>query len=205
MARIYVPNFSMHVYNRGNNRLSIFAEDTDCEIFLKMLQAATAWHDVAVHEYILMTTHFHLIATPNRETAMASAMKQVGERYSRYFNRRHHRTGRLWESPYRGKHLLDERQWLICARYVVQNPVRARMVPTPADHRWSSYRAHGLGEESDWLVPHAAYLGLGSNDVERRTAFRTLCDEPLPEAELVCIRNHWVMPGTAVVFAGLTN
>jgi putative transposase len=203
MPRMYLPNVSLHVYNRGNNRTSIFAEDIDCEVFLRMLKSATAWHDVAVHEYMLMTNHFHLIATPSTETAMAGAMKQVGERYSRYFNRRHHRTGRLWERPYQGKHLMEERQWLICARYIAQNPVRARMVLAPGDHQWSSYRVHALDEESDWLVPHAVYLGLGSNDEERQSAFRALCNEPLPEADLVCIRNHWVMPAPADAFAGV--
>jgi putative transposase len=184
----------MHVYNRGNNRTCIFVEDADREVFLRMLKAAAAWHNVFVHEFVLMTTHFHLIATPGTDTAMAGAMKQVCERYSRYFNRRHRRTGTLWEGRYRAKHLLDERHWLICSRYIVQNPVRARIVATPGGYRWSSYRVHAECEEIDWIVSHPAYLALGSNDDDRRRAFRAICAELLPEADLIAVRSNWALP-----------
>ena len=203
MRRVYFPKLSVHVYNRGNNRTSIFEENTDCEVFLRMLKAATAWYDVSVHEFVLMTTHFHLIATPNTETALTGAMKQVGERYSRYFNRRHRRTGTLWESRYRAKHIMDERQWLTCSRYVVQNPVRAGMVAAPGAYQWSSYRVHGMGEDTEWLVHHAVYLGLGLNDKDRQAAFRAMCDEPLPEVDLLCVRNNWMVPLPDVALAAV--
>jgi putative transposase len=194
MMRTYFPNLSAHVYHRGNNRMAIFSEQTDCDVFLNILAAAAEWHDVSVHAFVIMTTHFHLIATPNTETALPAAMKQVGERYVRYFNRKYRRTGTMWEGRYRAKHLTDERHWLTCLRYVEQNPVRARMVATADAYPWSSYGVHGLGRSVDWLVPHAVYLRLGATDEERRTAYRVLCAEPLPEADLIGIRNTWTKP-----------
>ncbi|HEV8346523.1 MAG TPA: transposase [Vicinamibacterales bacterium] len=182
---------SAHVYNRGNNRMGIFTQDADCDVFLRILAAAAECHGASVHAFVVMTTHYHLIATPNSETAMAGAMKQLGERYTRYFNRKYGRTGTIWEGRYRAKHLLDERQWLICLRYVEQNPVRAGMVATPDAHYWSSYRAHGLGAVIEWLVPHELYLGLGATDEERRAAHRAICADPLPDADLDSVRNCW--------------
>jgi REP-associated tyrosine transposase len=192
MARRFLPGISSHVYHRGNNRMTIFQEAIDCEIFLTMLEDAANRHGTSVHAFVIMTTHFHLIATPSSEISLASTMKQLGERYTNYYNRRHNRTGTIWDGRYRAKHLLEERYWLTCLRYVEQNPVRARMVRSPATYRWSSYGVHALGHAIEWLVLHSLYLSLGATADERQAAYRAICAESLPEADLVCVRNNWV-------------
>lgn len=194
MARIYIPQLSLHVYHRGNNRMTIFEQDHDREVYLKLIEAASARHDVSIHGWVLMSTHIHAVVTPSNRTALPSMMKELNERYVRYFNRKCHRSGTLWEGRYRAKHLFDEQQWLTCLRYVEQNPVRAHMVRAPDAYPWSSYAAHGLGAAPEWHVRHAVYLKLGANDAERQAAYRALCAEPLPDAELACIRNHWLTP-----------
>jgi REP-associated tyrosine transposase len=203
MPRIYLPGISAHIYHRGNNRLAIFSVETDSEVFLTMLKTAAARHGLVVHAFVIMTTHFHLIATPETKTALSGTMKQLGERFVGYYNRKHHRTGTLWEGRFRAKHITDERYWLTCLRYVEQNPVRAGIVATPDAHRWSSYGFHAFGHQPNWLVHHPVYLRLGSTAEQRQTAYRAICAEPLPEPELVCIRNYWRTRRTEVEFAGV--
>jgi putative transposase len=201
--RIFVPDASVHVYHRGNNRIAIFGEESDCEVFLRILKTAVESYDTAVHGFVLMTTHIHVLATPKTETALAGTMKQLGERYVPYFNRKYRRTGTLWEGRYRSKHIADERQWLTCLRYIEQNPVRAHMVPAPDAYRWSSYSAHARGEGFEWLVPHPVYLKLGRNDEERQAAYRAICAEPLPQSDLMCLRHDWDTSKSVLELAGV--
>ena len=173
--RIYVPGLSLHVRQRGNNRCSIFHEDSDYESFLAMLQSAARRHGVAVHAYALMKTHTHLLLTPSTELGTAKAMQQLGVRYVMYFNRKYERIGTLWTGRYGAKAIQDERYWLTCLRYIEQNPVRANLVAQPDQYRWSSYGTHGLGRDSEWLTTHPLFEALGANAETRQAAYRAIC------------------------------
>ena len=128
-------------------------------------------------------------------------MKQIGERYTRFFNRKYRRTGTIWEKPYESKPIMNENYWLTCLRYLEQNPVRAGMVPTAGAYRWSSYAFHAQGGGPRWLVPHPEYLKLGAAPDERQTAYRAICGELLQETDLVCVRNNWTTPAALPVAA----
>jgi putative transposase len=188
MRRIYLPGVSVHVIRRGNNRMSIFGDDEDREVFLTILRWAAEMCDLWMHALVLMTNHFHFIATPQNEKALPKTMKRLGERYARHFNRKRGRSGTIWGARHRALLITDEVYFLTCLRYVEQNPVRAQMVSRPEAYRWSTYGVHALGEPSGWLVPHAVYLGLGSNPEERQAAYRALCGAMLTEAQLASIR-----------------
>jgi putative transposase len=193
--RNHVPGISLHVFNRGNNRTSIFDEDIDREWFLAMIERAFERRDVSVHNFVLMTTHFHLMVTPTREHALSKAMHEVGHRYAEYFNRKYTRTGGLWEGRYHAVGICDDSYPLVCQRYIEQNPVRAKMVSGPDGYRWSSYRMYALGEPCSWLVPHGTYLALGRSAEERRAAYRALCAEPVPGEAIVRLRRPWGRTG----------
>jgi len=79
------------------------------------------------------------------------------------------------------------------------------MVASPDGYRWSSYAFHAFGRQPDWLAPHPVYLKLGSNAEQRQAAYRAISTEPLPEPELVCIRNYWRTRRTEIEFAGVDN
>ena len=113
--------------------------------------------------------------TPRVVTALPKAMQCVGRRYVQFFNRRHERTGGLWEGRYRSAMLDDERYWLNCLRYVELNPVRAGLVDRPEGYRWSSYRTHALGVADALLTAHPLYLGLGGTPAERQHTWRGRC------------------------------
>jgi putative transposase len=184
MRRLCLAGISAHVIRRGNNRSPIFADAADYELFLALLEFASARRGIEVHAYGLMTNHYHLIVTPSTQTALPRVMQDLGREYVLAYNRKHGRIGTLWTGRYRAIPITDERYWLTCLRYIEQNPVRAKMVERPGDYRWSSFRFHGFGEALPWLTPHPVYIALGSTAEERQTAYRRLCGEALSEAEL---------------------
>ena len=177
-TRNIVSGYPFHAIVRGNNRQAIFIDDEDRRGYKAVLQTAGSAHGLEVHGFVLMTNHVHLIATPARPESLALVMQAVGRQYVRHFNRRHGRTGTLWEGRYRASIIQEDRYLLACLRYVEMNPVRAGIVGSPEAYSWSSHRHH-LGLEVDPLVsPHNVYWGLGNTPFDREDAYRRLFDEP---------------------------
>ena len=187
-ARIQIADLAHHIINRGNNRSDIFRAEQDYLFFLVALRDASVRHRLDVHAYALMTNHFHIVATPRTERGLSEAMHAVGTKYSGYFNRRHARTGSLFEGRFKSSVIDTDSYWFTCMRYVELNPVRAGLVSDPADYRWSSYCANALGVHDRLLVPHFLYTSLGESTVYRQQSWRELCGEAIPQDELFEIR-----------------
>ena len=180
--RLDQPGLPQHVIQRGNNRGACFFADDDYYHYLHWLRKAAGDHGVAIHAYVLMTNHVHILATPAKPGALATMMQSLGRRYVRYVNGFYKRTGTLWEGRYKAGAVDSENYLLRVYRYIELNPVRASMVTHPREYRWSSYGTNSGDEESDWLKPHRVYLALGSGSAERTEAYRALFrDEIDPE------------------------
>ena len=172
--RLTLPNTPLHVIQRGNNRSVCFGSDDDCLFYLDHLADISIKLGVAVHAYVLMTNHVHLLATPQDAEGISQLMKRLGQRYVQYFNRTYRRTGTLWEGRFRSCVVGEELYFLGCHRYIELNPVRAGLVALPAEYRWSSHGVNAHGETHPLIRPHAIYAGLGLNDGERQAAYRAL-------------------------------
>jgi putative transposase len=181
--RVYIPGAAVHVIQRGNNRGPIFSDDQDYLTFLEFLKTSAAKRDTSVHGFNLMKNHYHLLVTPGHKTALARTVKHFGQCYVQYYNRKYGRTGTLWDGRYRDPIVAEERYFFTCLRYIERNPVKAGMVNSPEEYRWSSYRFHAYGQPSAWLVPHPLYLALGKTPKERQAAYRAL-SKLLPDADL---------------------
>jgi putative transposase len=172
--RFFVADIPAHVLQRGNNRQAIFFAENDYRVYLGWLAGAAKRWNCAVHAYVLMTNHVHLLVTPQDAEGISRLMQYVGRRYVPYVNHEYRRTGTLWEGRFKSS-LVQARSYLLaCYRYIELNPVRAGMVHGPADYAWSSYRTNALGEESPILRAHSDYLALGRSDRERQNAYQTL-------------------------------
>src|SRR5258707_14582744 len=147
LGRYFLPDQPLHVIQRGNNRGAIFFDDEDYRLYAGWLAEAAVQYGCAVHAYVLMTNHVHLLVTPARETSLPRTMQSLGRRYVRHINAIRRRTGTLWEGRYRAAPIDSEAYFLACSRYVELNPVRASMVGHPRQYRWSSYRSHALGAD----------------------------------------------------------
>jgi putative transposase len=179
----------MHVILRGIDRAAVFFDDGDRQRFLEWLAAAAAQESVAVHAYVLMTNHVHLLMTAERDAGVPAVMKHLGQRYVQYVNRTYHRTGGLFEGRFRSAVIEADAYLLACQRYIELNPVRAAMVAAPGDFPWSSYRANALGERNTVVTPHALYRDLGGSDDARLAAYRRLFADALGVELLQRLRN----------------
>lgn len=118
-------------------------------------------------------------------------MQGIGRLYVAEFNRRHDRTGTLWEGRYKSCLVDTDEYVLSCYRYIELNPLRAGLVAKPSAYRWSSHRVNvGYEEDSAFLQPHGTYLALGRTHEARRAAYLRLFSAPLSGDQLRDIRVH---------------
>lgn len=188
LPRNVVPGLPVHVIQRGNNRQAVFFSDSDYRLYLDSLRLASARAECAVHAYVLMTNHVHLLVTPGTPQSLSQLMQSVGRRYVRYVNGIYRRTGTLWEGRFKSAVVDSDRYLLTCMRYIEMNPVRAGMVNKPDEFRWSSYPRNALGRSNGIITSHALYEALGSDLRARCAAYRSLFDGILEYDELSAIR-----------------
>ncbi len=188
LPRFCPPGIAQHVIQRGNNRSICFADERDFAAYAKWLKEYATKFQVAVHAWVLMTNHVHLLVTPASAQSLSLMMQALGRRYVRYFNHQYQRTGTLWEGRFRSSLVQSDRYLLQCYRYIELNPVRASMVGDPVNYNWSSYRCNGLGVKSMLCTPHEQYLRLGRNKNERLKAYRALLQSHVEKELLAQIR-----------------
>lgn len=138
--RIEFEGAVYHITTRGNAQNSIFFTDSDRHAFLEILAKAVDRYGWLCHAYCLMTNHYHLlIETP--EPNLSRGMRHLNGVYTQWMNRRHKRTGHIFQGRFKSILIEKESHLLEVARYVVLNPVRANMVTSPRAWPWSSYAA----------------------------------------------------------------
>ena len=169
--RLALPGYPHHVIQRGNNRQPIVLDEADRRMLYSLWLEESQRHKVAVNAYVLLDNHFHMLLTPPSDEAMSLMMQSVGRTYVRYFNKRHNRSGTLWEGRYKSSLIDSEGYLLTCMAYIDLNPVRAGLAESAEDFSWSSYK-HLAGQSIDKLVtPHALYWGLGNTPFAREAEY----------------------------------
>jgi putative transposase len=173
-ARTALPGYTYHVIQRGNNHQLIFASDADRREMLELLFEASREHAVAIHSYVLMDNHLHLLLTPTTSEGLSKMMQHMGRSYVLRFNKQQGRSGTLFEGRFRSALVQSECYLLACMAYIDLNPVRAQIVAQPRDFTWSSF-AHYSGGLSDRLItPHPHFFNLGNTPFSREKAYQEL-------------------------------
>lgn len=175
--RIEFAGALYHLTSRGDRREPIFEDDDDRLTFLRTVAEVVKRFNWRCQAYCLMTNHYHLVVeTPDGN--LSKGMRQLNGVYTQATNRRHRRTGHLFQGRFKGV-LVDKDSYLLeLTRYVVLNPVRARMVLEPRQWPWSSYRATA-GEEPvpEWLAADAVLSQFGKHRDEARRLYRQFVSE----------------------------
>lgn len=197
LPRLYFPGCAQHVIQRGNNREACFYAEADYKAYLSFLKDAAAKYQVAIHAFVLMTNHVHLLVTPQNAQGVSRMMQAQGRKYVQYFNYTYGRSGTLWEGRFKSTVVDADNYLLTVYRYIELNPVRARMVEHAADYPWSSYQGNAMGKAIVLLSPHPLYLNLGPTTAERQSAYRALFSGLMSEHDIATIRHAtnkaWVL------------
>jgi putative transposase len=184
LPRLVIPNQPHHIIQRGNDRQLIFRDAADHLFFLDRLREGSRQFKVAIHAYVLMSNHLHLLATPSDEQGLSKMMQWIGRHYVPYFNHKYERTGTLWQGRYRATVIDSERYLMMCSRYIELNPVRAGIAQTVGDYPWSSYQHH-VGIKSDPIVTdHPLYWSLGNTPFDREAAYKKLIEQGVSEQDV---------------------
>lgn len=201
LPRLVIPGQPHHLIQRGNDRQPIFREAEDYQQFLRWLHESARQFHVAIHAYVLMTNHLHLLVTPVDDTGLGRMMQWIGRYYVPYFNKKYQRVGTLWQGRYRAAVIEAENYFMACSSYIELNPVRAGMVSEPAAYPWSSY-AHHVGGRSDPLITdHPLYWSLGNTPFDRELAYKFMVEQAGHENQIDAIRiateKSWVLGSDA--------
>ena len=148
LPRITVCDIAHPVTQRGNRRQQIFIEEDDYGLYRDVLAQHCVANGVEVWSYCLMPNHVHLILVPDTEDGLSRALGEAHRRYSGYINARLRVTGHLFQGRF-GSVAMDEDHLMAAFRYVAMNPVKANLVATATDWRWSSTRAHVAGYDDE--------------------------------------------------------
>ncbi len=161
-----------HVTSRGNERRDVFRDEADREAFLKILGRTVGLFRWTLHAYVLMDNHFHLLLeTP--EPTLSRGMRQLNGLYTQAFNRRHRRSGHLFQGRFKSVLVDKETHFLELSRYLVLNPIRLGAARSARAWPWSSYRAMaGLASAPAWLETDATLRGFGGKRGAAEEAYR---------------------------------
>ncbi|MDA8169750.1 MAG: transposase [Nitrospiraceae bacterium] len=183
IARAVAIGYPHHIVQRGNNRQSVFFEEADRDVYFSLLKKYSDKWRSSILAYCLMTNHVHLLVTPKADESLFKMMQGITLCYTQYVNRTYNQTGRLWESRYHSC-IVDKEDYLwSVARYIEQNPVRAKMVRKAELYPYSSAEAHILGVRNDLLGDELF------SDQQRRD-YIAFVREKIPEREINELKYH---------------
>lgn len=170
--RIEFPGALYHVTARGNAQGNIYLQDSDRQVFLSLLHNTNERYNWVCHAYCLMDNHYHLLIETGSNN-LSRGMKYLNGVYTQSFNRTHQRIGHVYQGRYKAILVEKEAYLLELCRYIVLNPVRARMVRSPKDWRWSSYRATaGQVKAAPCLMTDWVLSVLGNTRAEAQQRYR---------------------------------
>ncbi|MFH1078759.1 MAG: transposase [Pseudomonadota bacterium] len=157
VARIIAPQYPHHITQRGNNRTDVFFDDDDKATYLSALKNYSEQWSVKLWAYCLMTNHVHLLAVPEDGVSLSRCIGRTNLLYTQHINRKYNHSGRLWQNRFFSTIIETESYLWAVARYIEQNPVKAKLIKRPHDYHWSSCRANISGM-SDGLVTGEGWL-----------------------------------------------
>ena len=176
LPRLVVAGQPHHVIQRGTGRQLVFRSPDDFSRMLVILAEMSNKFDLAIHGYVLMGNHFHLLMTPTDKQGLSVGMQALGRAYVRSFNDRYERAGALWQGRFKATLVESERYLFTCMSYIELNPVRAGIAAHPSEYVWSSY-GHNTGLRHDPIIKeHPLYWALGNTPFARQDAYREIVD-----------------------------
>jgi putative transposase len=201
LPRLVLPGHAHHLVQRGHNLQPVFADDDDRRNYLTALHEAARAHTVAVHAYALLPNQVQLLLTPPTDAALSRTMQALGRRYVAAYNRRHGRSGTLWEGRFRAGVVQPGTPTLQSLQSIDTLAMRHGQAASPQTSLWTS-APHRLGKVRDPLITDPAeFWQLGNTPFEREAAYRALLERGLDDASRQRIEhaavNGWALGSPA--------
>jgi putative transposase len=172
-------NIVYHVINRGNGRQGGFHKEKDYEAFMKLITEAKERHSVKLYGYCLMPNHFHMVVRPDRGEELSRWMQWLMTSHVRRYHRHYESSGHVWQGRYKSFMIQEDSHLLMVLRYIEGNPVRAKIVESAMEWRWSSHNELS-GTKERALTDKAP--------VELPDEWTRYVDEPFEDTELGHLR-----------------
>ncbi len=170
--RVQFPGAFYHVTSRGNEKRNVFYDENDREIFLENFGEVCMSYNWCCYAYCLMDNHYHLFIE-TIDATLAQGMRDLNGIYTQRFNQKYSRTGHVFQGRYKAFVVDSDAHFCEVARYVVLNPVRARLVSHPKDWKWSSYRhTAGYTKKSNWLAEDAILSTFSQDKKDAQKQYR---------------------------------
>lgn len=195
--RFFIDRAPVHIVHRGHCREPVFFEDQDYSTYIHWLKAGCSRYGIVIHSYCLMTNHVHILLTSEKAENVSCFMQYVGRHYVPYINYKYGRSGTLWEGRFKAS-LVDSTNYLLSVmRYIELNPVRAGMVLSPSEYRWSSFK-HNTGQLIiSAITEHEFFVGLDSSLVKSKEWYLDSFKNVLSEEAIKSITAAW-LTGTPI-------
>lgn len=174
VARIYTEEGVFHILTRGNNKQWVFKDKSDFLAYKKILKELKAEQPFKLYHYCLMNNHIHLIIETNKMTKLSKLMKRLNLLYYNHYKRKYGYAGHFWQGRFKSLLIQKDEYLLACGLYIERNPVRAKMVDSPAEYPHSSYNYYAYGREDGLTDRDIYYNEIGHNDKQRQKKYRRL-------------------------------
>lgn len=195
LPRLSLGGLPHLLIQRGHNQQPAFLDDADKVLFHDLMGEVARAHGVAIHAFALRDAEVRMLLTPSEAPALGRMMQALGRRYGSAFNRRHGRTGGLWEGRFRATLIEPEQHLLQAMRWLDKDDGEGAVM---------SSRRHHIGEKHDATVAdHPHFWSLGNTPFDREIAYARLLAVPLSAAEIIqltdAVMKGWPLGSPAFV------
>lgn len=199
--RLEFPGALYHVTSRGNRRNPIYRDDADRRAWLDVLGRVCERHHFVVHSFCQMTNHYHLLVE-TVEANLSQGMRQLNGLYTQHFNWRHSLVGHLFQGRYKAILVQKESYLLELSRYIVLNPLRAKLVPSLDDWPWSSHHFVSRKHPPSWLERNWLLSRFGDEHTAAVSAYQQFVLAGVNEASPLAATRHQILLGDDAFVAG---
>ncbi len=160
-----------HITQRGNNKLTLFKDNEDFSVLYKLIETYKRKYAINIYHYCFMRNHIHMLIELLKKEHMSKFFQGIFQGYQLHFRKKYEYCGRLYQSRYKSFNVEKDSYLLECGRYIDRNPLRAKIVKSLDDHKWSSYHYYVNGEKDSLITPNPMYLNLSGTPYRRQKVY----------------------------------
>jgi len=177
--RLLLPLTYYHVMTRGNNLNVIFRQNEDYQKYIQIITTLKEIHPFDMYHYCLMPNHTHYLVRTRKESDFSSFMKKINLIYFYYYKKKYGWVGHFWQGRFKSQPIGKDNYFIQCGKYIELNPVRANIVTSPEEYRYSSYKYYAEGKSDVLITEDIFYRAQGKTTKEIRVKYKGMIIDEL--------------------------